>query len=72
MIEPDVHIRADFAREPQSLTQQDESVLFVAAVAAALVEHRRISGTVSTLAEGAGSRGNWRMMARLEQLRGRA
>lgn len=72
MIEPNVRTRVDLAREPRSLDQQDESVLFVAAVAAALVEHRRISGMADIITEGEGSRANWRMVARLEQLRGRA
>jgi len=72
MGEPDVRTLVNLLGEPRSLNRQDETVLFVAAVAAALVEHRRISGTASTLGEADSSRANWRMVGRLEQLRGRA
>lgn len=72
MREPDVRTRVDLLREPRSPNQQDETVFFVAAVAAALVEHRRVSGQANPLAAAEGSRANWRMIARLERLRGPA
>lgn len=72
MGEPDVRTRAELWREARSLNQQDETVYFVAAVAAALVEHRRVSGHANPLTEAEGSRTNWRMVARMERLRGGA
>jgi hypothetical protein len=71
MREPDTRRRANLLHEPYSLDRQDETVLFVAAVAAALVEHRRISGNAYTLEDTEGSRENWRIVTRLDQLRGR-
>lgn len=72
MGEPDLRTQVGLLGEARSLNRQDETVLFVAAVAAALVEHRRISGKAATLAETESSRANWRIVGRLEQLRGRA
>jgi hypothetical protein len=71
MGKPDVRTRADRLHEPHSPDRPDESVLFVAAVAAALVEHRRISGQADRLDETEGSRANWKIATRLDQLRGR-
>jgi hypothetical protein len=67
---PDIRTRAELWRVPRSVKEQDETVFFVAAVAAALVEHRRVSGQANPLTEAEGSRTNWRMVARLERLRG--
>ena len=72
MVRPEVRIRTETPGEPRPLEGQGEAVLFVAAVAAALVEHRRLSGRAHPLAETESSRANWRMVGRLEQLRGRA
>jgi RNase adaptor protein for sRNA GlmZ degradation len=72
MVGSEVRIRTEAPGEPRPLDGQGEAVLFVAAVAAALVEHRRLSGRAHPLAETESSRANWRMVGRLEQLRGRA
>ena len=72
MGEPDVRTKREALREPGPQRGQDETMLFVAAVAAALVEHRHLSGKANASAETEGSRATWRMVGRLEQLRGRA
>lgn len=70
MIESSVRVKSNRMVEAPSWTAHDEESLLVAALAATLVEYRRHVGqrNASTRSEGAGP--NWRMMARLEQLRG--
>jgi hypothetical protein len=54
-----------------ALDRPDEAVLLVAALTAALVEHRHCSNQADTFSETETGRANWRMVTRLEQLRGR-
>jgi hypothetical protein len=71
MVEAIIRTRAEITREPRSPNPPDETVLFVAALAAALAEHQRHAGEANSLAEPADSRANWKVVARLERLRGR-
>lgn len=72
MVDPSVRMRSGATPQPHASSQHEEAAIFAAALAAALVEHRRASGEWNELAEADASRSNWRLVARLERLRGRA
>jgi hypothetical protein len=70
-------LRWDTATELRTMTdglswvEPDEGALLAAALAATLVEYRRYVGQSEGHLGPAGAKANWRMAARLEQLRGR-
>ena len=70
MAEPTTRTRLSVSTEERSPTRQGQEALLVAALAATLVEYRRYVGQRSENNDPRRSGPNWRLMARMEQLRG--
>jgi hydroxypyruvate isomerase len=72
MGEPSTTAQPIMVLEKLTRTDADEATLLVAALSATLVEYHRSVGQRNNYADAAGAGRNWRMLARLEQLRGQA
>lgn len=70
MIESRVRSKPDTVTTSQTRPASDDGALLVAALAATLVEHRRAGRQRNVLERPEHAGPNWRVMARLEQLRG--
>jgi hypothetical protein len=67
-----LRVELSTATESHPWTDQGEDLLLAAALAATLVEYRRCVGERNEHTSPDGANANWRLMARMEQLRGQA
>jgi hypothetical protein len=72
MPEPSTLVRLETKTEDRPWCEQGEEALLVAALAATLVEYRRYVGKRNECINLNGAGANWRLVARMEQLRGKA
>jgi hypothetical protein len=72
MDEVSLRVELNTVSESRPWTDQGEETLLAAALAATLVEYRRYAGERNEHTGPNGANANWRLMARMEQLRGQA